>query len=98
MHVGTNLRNARRRSGLTQADLAQIAGISQNYVAQIEGGTRAPSIRVMQSLAKAIGIQVSDLVAEADVSEQLRQLVDLVGLRKLREDLEKLASERKINC
>jgi DNA-binding XRE family transcriptional regulator len=52
----------RRRRGLTQAALAAAAGISQAYMAQIEGGKRTGDVRVYQRVANVLRVDVDDLL------------------------------------
>jgi DNA-binding XRE family transcriptional regulator len=48
--------------GLTQAALAEIAGVGQAQVAQIESGKRRGSIAVLKRLAEALKVDLDDLV------------------------------------
>ncbi|BEL08679.1 helix-turn-helix transcriptional regulator [Actinoplanes sichuanensis] len=66
-HVGTRLRRWRLRRGLSQRVLAELAGFSQGYVAQIESGT-APLERraARESLARALQISVGELTGRTD--------------------------------
>ncbi len=61
-HAGVRLRRWRMRRGLTQRVLAELAGFSQGYVAQIETG-RAPLDRraTREALARALQISVGEL-------------------------------------
>jgi DNA-binding XRE family transcriptional regulator len=52
----------RRHRGLTQAELAAKADISQPYLAQIEAGTRTGTVDVLARLAKALRLRIDDLV------------------------------------
>lgn len=54
--VGAKMAKARKEKGLTQAELAQLLGITQRMVAAVEAGERRPSV----DLAKRIG-QVLDI-------------------------------------
>jgi DNA-binding XRE family transcriptional regulator/PHD/YefM family antitoxin component YafN of YafNO toxin-antitoxin module len=54
----------RKRRGLTQGALAKAVGISQGFVAQIEGGKRVGDIRLHRRLAKALGVSVDELLSE----------------------------------
>lgn len=56
-----NLRLARTRLGLSQQDLAHLAGVSRQTISGIEGGLYAPSATVALRLAKALGCRVEDL-------------------------------------
>ncbi|HRI05718.1 MAG TPA: helix-turn-helix transcriptional regulator [Candidatus Dojkabacteria bacterium] len=58
---GALLRKARTKAGLTQEKLAFKANVSSNYIGRIERGTVSPSLSVVYSIAKAIGITVSKL-------------------------------------
>ncbi len=48
--------------GITQAQLAEQAGISQGQVALIEGGKREGKVLVLKSLANALAVDLDDLV------------------------------------
>ncbi|MBA3552765.1 MAG: helix-turn-helix transcriptional regulator [Actinobacteria bacterium] len=49
------LRQARRRAGLTQRELAARLGIAQSSIAKIEGGTAIPRIDTLDRLLEACG-------------------------------------------
>jgi len=53
--AGTLLRDARCRAGLTQAQLAERAGITQSVVSAYESSRREPSLPVLLSLITASG-------------------------------------------
>jgi transcriptional regulator with XRE-family HTH domain len=52
-YLGRELRIARIGSGLTQQTMARLAGVSQEYVSQVERGVVAPSLDVACRLAAA---------------------------------------------
>ena len=60
--LGRRIREARVRRGLTQLDLAQAAELSVAYVSLIERGGRNPPLTTVASLARALGVGVTDLV------------------------------------
>lgn len=49
--------------GLTQQQLADVAGISKAYLCQIETGKRTGSTKVAASIAKALHLSLDDIVA-----------------------------------
>lgn len=55
MDHGTTLRMVRKAKGLTQAAVADAAGISQAYLGRLEVGAYAPTLRVARALAAALG-------------------------------------------
>lgn len=54
--IGFKLRSIREEHGLTQAELAQFAGVSPGLIGQIEHGKVRPSFKTIQKIAEAIGI------------------------------------------
>jgi transcriptional regulator with XRE-family HTH domain len=50
--------DARTRSNLTQAELAERMGTSQSTIARLESGKAKPSLSTLRRLAKATGTQL----------------------------------------
>lgn len=55
---------ARKRAGFTQADLAEVLGISQPAVAQIESMGNDPRLSTLRRYALAVGAMISHQVTE----------------------------------
>lgn len=51
----------RRRSGLTQAQLAEMSGLSVDMIAKVETGTASPSFRTVDAVASALEVDVAEL-------------------------------------
>ncbi len=51
--------------GLTQEKLAERAGLSANFLAQLEISDKTPSLRTLVALARALEAEVSDLLASS---------------------------------
>lgn len=62
MSVGANIRRLREDKGITQARLAERAGISGAMLCQIERGTKIPSLLLSVEIADALGCTVEDLL------------------------------------
>jgi transcriptional regulator with XRE-family HTH domain len=60
--VGANIGRLRRARGLTQEELAFRAEIDLTYVGGIERGKRNPSLMVMAQIAKALSVELVDLI------------------------------------
>ena len=56
-----NLKENRRKKGLTQEKLAETADISLRYIAMLELGKSFPSGEMLEKLAKALDIQAFQL-------------------------------------
>lgn len=65
--LGLNIRRQRELSRLTQEMLAESAGLDSTYISGIERGLRNPGIKNVAKLAKALGIQTSDLCKGVDL-------------------------------
>jgi DNA-binding XRE family transcriptional regulator len=53
----------RSKAGLsTQAEVARMSGLSRSYIAVIESGEHAPQQKTLQKLAKAFGVDVTNLI------------------------------------
>lgn len=57
--IGENIRQARRRAGLTQEQMAERADLHPVYISQIERGTKAVSIEALWKLSKALRVAMS---------------------------------------
>jgi transcriptional regulator with XRE-family HTH domain len=63
--LSKNLKTLRAYRNLTQDGLAEAAGISKNYVAEIETGRKYPSARVYLKLSHALGVKPYQLLFES---------------------------------
>lgn len=57
------LREVREDRGLSQAALAELAGIKQGYVSDLERGRRMPSFEILIRLRDILDCSLDDLVA-----------------------------------
>lgn len=60
--LGTNLREARERLGLTQEQVAQRSGVHATEVSRIEAGKRDPQVSTLERLAKAVEVKPGRLL------------------------------------
>src|SRR4051794_9987659 len=60
------LKELREQSGLSQAELAESAGMNRFGVAKLEQGVREPSWATVQALARALGVEVGEFVVPDD--------------------------------
>ena len=61
--VGEGIRVARQVHGWTQAQLAEGAGLSVNYVSRLERGEVGPSLFVASRIADTLGLSIEALIA-----------------------------------
>lgn len=60
-HVGETLRQHRRMRGLTQEQVAELAGMNVTYLSDVERGKRNVSLLNLARLAKAFGLPLEDI-------------------------------------
>lgn len=66
MSIASIVREARRRAGLSQAALAEKAGVPKSTVGRIESGVRTPSVALVERLVQAAGLEVGVSLSEPD--------------------------------
>ena len=59
--VGFNIRRIREERGLSQEELAALAGLHRAYVGQIERGEKNIGLKNLQKIAKALEVNIDDL-------------------------------------
>jgi len=60
--LGSNLRSARKRLGLTQEQVAERSGVHPTEISRIEAGKRDPRASTLERLAKAVEIPPGQLL------------------------------------
>jgi transcriptional regulator with XRE-family HTH domain len=60
--LGMNVKRFRERRGLTQEALAAKVQVHRVYLAQIEAGTKIPSIPTLEKIAKALRVKLTALL------------------------------------
>ena len=63
--LGRIVRDRREGAGLTQRQLAEVAGISERTLGQLEGGRASPGLVTVMRVGDALGVPLPDLVAAA---------------------------------
>lgn len=66
MRANHLVREARRRAGLTQAELAGRAGTRQSAIARVESGATRPSVEHLSRLVGACGYELEIRLRPAD--------------------------------
>jgi transcriptional regulator with XRE-family HTH domain len=67
--LGDYIKEQRRFAQYTLRQLAEVAGVSNPYLSQIERGLRKPSAEVLQQIAKALRISAEALYVRAGILE-----------------------------
>jgi transcriptional regulator with XRE-family HTH domain len=78
--LGELIRAQREAAKLSLRDLAALTNVSNPYLSQIERGLHEPSVRVLRSIADALGLSAQTLLASAGLlaEDEERAAVPLV--------------------
>ena len=88
--AGRLLREARKRAGLSQTDLAGRAGVTQSVISAYESGHRQPAIPTLTALIEATGHEL--VLSLQQEPQQLSRLSGPVGRRVRRNRHELVAA------
>lgn len=59
--LGMRIRFLRKERNWSQEDLALEANVNKNYICDLENGRRNPSLDILERIAKALDISLSEL-------------------------------------
>ena len=79
--VGKRVRDARVAKGLTQEQLAELAGVSPTYISVVERGIKSPQLDTFVPLCNALGVSADSLlvdVVDAATLNATNELADLL--------------------
>lgn len=62
--AGARIGGLRQQRQLSRRVLAELAGIHENTLKKIEGGSGNPTLTVLAKIADALGVKVHDLVCK----------------------------------
>jgi transcriptional regulator with XRE-family HTH domain len=65
VRIGDRLKFYRQAKGKTQAVVAGLAGVTEDYLSQIERGHKTPTISLLHRFSKILGVRVSELLGES---------------------------------
>lgn len=60
--VGKTIRKYRMQKGISQEKLAELAELHRTYIGQVERGEKNLTLLSMERIAKALGVEVRDLL------------------------------------
>jgi transcriptional regulator with XRE-family HTH domain len=81
--LGEFIRTQRETASMSVRRLAEVAGVSNPYLSQIERGLRRPSAEILQQLAQALKISVEALYVRAgllgDAEDEAPSVPEAIG-------------------
>ena len=71
-NIGLKIKEARKKSKLSQTQLSEFLGIDQTNLSKIESGERSIGIVNLKKLANLFGMSLLDFQSEAPINEKLK--------------------------
>jgi transcriptional regulator with XRE-family HTH domain len=88
--LATNIKENRRKRGLTQEKLAEMADMSLNYLAILELARKFPSGEMLERIAEVLEIEPHELfIVASSPKNELEQL-----RREIKDDINNVFGER----
>lgn len=84
MSLGSNIKEARKNSGLTQKQLSQMLGVNINTIQNYENGRREPKIETLIEIAKILDCSLITLVSNEKIA------IEDYYVNKLKEEVPEL--------
>jgi transcriptional regulator with XRE-family HTH domain len=81
--LALNLKENRRKLGITQPELAERAGMSTQYLAMIEIARKFPTADILERLAVALGINSNELFSVAVSPERAIEELQRVVVKNI---------------
>lgn len=92
--LGEIIRQQRELAELSMRQFAELAGISNPYLSQIERGLRAPSEQVLEAIAKTLKVSADALYEQAGVAPRSEGPAESAVLDAIAEDPSLTARQR----
>ena len=66
--LGTNIKEARKKAGLTQMELAKLTNLSRSYSGDIEKDRYNPSLATLKAIANALNQPLDTILTDNDIN------------------------------
>ena len=71
MEVGRRITELRQKKGITVNKLANLAGVSQSYLRDIELGNKQPTVEYLSYICDALGVSLHVFFEEKGYADEL---------------------------
>jgi transcriptional regulator with XRE-family HTH domain/KaiC/GvpD/RAD55 family RecA-like ATPase len=80
--IGSKIRNARLKLGMSQKDLADKIGLTSSFISQIENNQISPSLNSFMQIAGALNIKPTALLQSDKKKDELKWLIKARSVRE----------------
>lgn len=84
--LGENIRKERKRQLMTIEQLAEKAGITENFLGKVERGDSMPSLLTIDSIATALNVSIDYLKGNNEYNSEYRFVNSLMEVNGLSEE------------
>lgn len=71
MNIGDSIRKYRKKARLSQRELGERLGVSQQHIAQYENGKRTPKYDTIKKISSALNVSVPTLIERSDFEKMV---------------------------
>lgn len=89
MEIGRILKRKRMERNLTLTQLADLSGVSQSSISDIEADKRSPTINTLEKMCEAMHIPIQEILPYSEYSELSKNEHDVLELIRKLSDEEK---------
>ena len=75
MEVGKRITELRQKKGITVNKLANLAGVSQSYLRDIELGNKQPTVEYLSYICEALGVSLHTFFDEKGYVDELESVI-----------------------
>ena len=88
--IGKRVRLARIGKNLRQYELASYVNVTANFISQVESGRKNPSLSTIQKIAKVLDVNVSTLLGEDPIIDDLKSIAAKYDIKSIIAALERM--------
>lgn len=63
------IKNSRKKKGITQEQLAKLTGLSRNTIINFENDKRNPRVKDLRKIANALSVPIEQLISDSELEQ-----------------------------
>ena len=75
--IGKRVREIRKRKGLSQIELAELADVCESYISNIESGKKKASLSILVAIANVLDASMDELLIGNQISRRLEYQTEI---------------------
>jgi len=87
--IGNNIKEIRKRTNITQTELASLINVDPKYISRLETGTSTPSLNVIAKLSNALRAELKEFFF-IDTKDKRENIINLINNKLTKANLKEL--------